>query len=604
MKLQILDIIHCKWNSTKRVSTSNNQIPPNYAASKFIFGVSFIVFLLLLLSMFSNSIIVNGSASESNKIFYIDTATEKGKSTYSSFLKTSKYENFEGITTGDFNGDSKDDLIIGVYNSKERSNFFEIRIIFGENIDKHRIENASTGTYGLVIAIPIESIDSHILLDCGDINNDGYSDIFIGGFSLENSLQDQSSFPSFFIIFGCPRDLVPYKDFNDIEKTTVYTKQSNYSFIISSDIGDLNNDGCDDFVFETITNYGATDDIDSEEVKEKDHYSQTVYVLFGDSSITSQDEMMLQINKNTLAIENDFTRTNLYIQYFPSNNRYLKIFDFSGDGKNDLILGSPFFSGESSNFGRIDVFYNDRFQQFNCTLFRFFDSNVTIFGDEEHYLMGGAISYGDFNGDNKQDFSIANFIIFGGNYTARNNSISKMSLLELKSQMSNIYLFVDINGDKIDDIVYSNFGYQLYLGRHLVFFKEYRQSCGAIFIIFGNITHSSGFIDVEKSYDIAVIGDNEHIYFGHNILLGDFNGDGHQEIIATSFVDKNLPGKTIGTVNIFFTEDLFDDDFVILDRNPKSDRYPNFTIPIIIIILLIIVIIILLYVRKRKFRNK
>jgi len=347
----------------------------------------------------------------------------------------------------------------------------------------------------------------------GDYNNDGYDDLlytYYNRFTGETKLQ---------FYFGSPNPKsVPDYEF---EIDTGFVGQPGWA-------GDLNHDGYKDITL--CVNYGWP-------------FCSDIHIFLGNDNYTidpnSPDMILYGIDYTGKA------------QYSGSNRNI----DFNGDGYSDIIASS---SGPEMVFnGQVDIFFGgseidtirdfhikgdvgDEFGLYKAVgdingdgcddliasrninqfegPFKYevylgsydMDTNKDYIIDDFYYSsLVQPIANGDINGDGFDDLIISGGIIFLG---IRDGNLIESYRLELDSYPSNIF-FCDLNNDGFSDICVSI------------------RNENKVYIYYG-----SEEFDIKP--DIILQGDNAKGYFGeYGCNLGDFNGDGKNEII----IDNGLP---------------------------------------------------------------
>ncbi|GAB5409522.1 MAG: hypothetical protein BalsKO_18870 [Balneolaceae bacterium] len=252
------------------------------------------------------------------------------------------------ITTGDFNDDNIDDVLVGGYFTRndDLENTGAAFVVFGSNSGiSSEIDIATLdGTNGFalrgetLLGTAGESVAS------GDLNGDGISDMIIG--SRTASPNSLSSAGETYVVFGKNTAYSATIDLSTLNGTSGFklsgkSAGDNSGFTVTS--GNFNNDGFDDLAIRALN-------------------TSEVYIIFGKSTFSSSFDL------STLDGDNGITITGFTASQLPNGS--LGIVDFNGDGIDELILGDSNFN----NFiGRTYIIYNS--------------VNHTITGDEGFRML-------------------------------------------------------------------------------------------------------------------------------------------------------------------------------------------------------------------------
>ncbi len=152
---------------------------------------------------------------------------------------------------GDVNGDGINDFIIGTPHFSGQA-----WIIFGRSSNFPTSIDASwlDGTKGFKTSSFPGSRPSYKVGGAGDINNDGFNDILIGNWDSSNTAIS-------YLLFGKGTPFSPLVNLTTLDGTDGFSIDNNGGNFLTfvGTLGDINNDGIDDFFSETNAIFGSTD---------------------------------------------------------------------------------------------------------------------------------------------------------------------------------------------------------------------------------------------------------------------------------------------------------------------------------------------------------
>jgi hypothetical protein len=311
----------------------------------------------------------------------------------------------QSLTAGDFNGDGKDDLAIGIPGEDIGSSVFAgaVQVIYG-----------SGSGLSSAAAVPIQfwtqngpGIDDSVeggeffgsSLTAGDFNSDGKDDLAVGSPSETGTFDEPQGAVN--VIYGSSSGLSSTIGRND-QFWTQDTPNVNDVAEFADDFGrslasgDFNGDGSDDLAI------GAPGEDFALSISEQ---AGGVNVIYGSpgglSATTIPDQFWTQDNSdiNDVAENGDGFGFSLISG------------DFNGDGKDDLAIGAQAESLFSSNdaAGAVNVIYGAS-TGLSATAVpdQFWSQNSQDIDDQAETLdfFGTSLSSGDFNSDGKHDLAI------------------------------------------------------------------------------------------------------------------------------------------------------------------------------------------------------
>jgi FG-GAP repeat len=311
-------------------------------------------------------------------------------------------DNFgSSLTSGDFNGDGRDDLAIGVPGENEGAG--AVNVLYGSSnglsATSPRSDQLWTQNSPDVNDVSEASDNFGSSLGSGDFNGDGRDDLAIGA-PDEDLTVEKGQAGGVEVIYGSSSGLSATSPRTD----QFWTQDSanidgiaehNDAFGWSLGSGDFNGDGEDDLAigarWENINSHSE---------------AGAVQVIYGSSSgLSATSPRADQFwNQDTTNV-NDVVESEDQFGFSVSSG------DFNGDGKDDLAIGVPFDDiGSVFEPGAVEVIYGsssglsatsplaDQFWTQNSA-----DINdVTESGDD----FGVAVYSGDFNGDGRDDLAI------------------------------------------------------------------------------------------------------------------------------------------------------------------------------------------------------
>jgi len=299
------------------------------------------------------------------------------------------------LATGDINGDDIDDIIIGTYNADGLNNSKnlcgEVYVIYGNHSLNSIIDLATSGNVTIFGSETYDYLGSSVA--AGDVNNDGYDDLFLGAQYADGLDNNKYSCGEVYVILGNDSLNSTIDLAEPLANVTIFGIDS--SDMIGSVItsGNINDDAFDDIIISSIYGDGTSNT--------KSNCGE-VYVIFGNSSL----------ERNISAVDANFT---IYGQENNDNmGSALATGDVNDDNIDDLIIGAPAADGAviyGYNCGEVYIING------SSSLLSTMDLSVqspyiTIHGAEGVELYGygdnagSGVLISDLNGDNKGDIVI------------------------------------------------------------------------------------------------------------------------------------------------------------------------------------------------------
>ena len=462
------------------------------------------------------------------------------------------------------------------------------------------------GDNGLIIPGKIQ--DDRLgteVYSAGDINGDGIEDLIVTATNAGTVNSDPDSYSysdrrgRAYVIFGSQNEYNTTFDLNNLNGNNGFRItgiEENHELGNAISAGDINGDGVDDLVVgannagDAITNFGFT-------------YSNNkgeVYVIFGQQNSFAADFSLQSLNgKNGFRLRG-IDAADLFGTAITSAG------DVNGDGINDLAIsaaGAGKLVTNRANFttsdrrGEVFVVFGKKGglnSQINLALLNG-SNGFIIEGQDPNDSLGAALSNaGDINGDGIDDLIIGSpnagkvlnspfangdsdqrgevQVIFGSrngfngrfNVGNRPNSVKGFTISgigiedNLGSAVSNAG---DLNGDGIDDLILG--------AANASVDGKYTQE-GQVYVVFGRQGSFGNQFDLNSlngNNGFSIAGINPGDGLGNAVTVGDFNGDGIDDLL----MGANTSGeKRRGEVYIVFgRQDGFTSkiDLANLNRN-------------------------------------
>lgn len=395
---------------------------------------------------------------------------------------------------GDVNGDNFSDIIVGAPDFTNGENKEGAAFIY---------PGSPSGTKDVPVSI-IEGNQASASMgfsvaSAGDVNGDGYSDVFVGAYRYDNGNVDEGNA---FVYHGSASTT------SASQKIAKDGNQDNAAFGSSvSGAGDVNGDGLGDVIV------GAPF-FDNGEVNEGAafvfHGTASGFLLSGGMVDSDQKDARLGYSVGCAG-------------------------DMNGDGYSDVIIGAPFYESGESKEG-VAFIYRGESSGINFSIVQ-----LMLEVNQADALFGGSVAgAGDVNGDGYSDVIVgaptydndqvdegAAFIFHG---SAQGVSLVPGKTIDHDQSGSFLGLSVnaagDVNGDGYGDVIVG-----------APFYTKSQASDGMVLVYYGS--------NIGINYDspISLFGEALQARLGSSVAgAGDVNGDGYGDVILGS------PGYTDGQI--------------------------------------------------------
>ncbi|WP_338430538.1 hypothetical protein [Synechococcus elongatus] len=447
---------------------------------------------------------------------------------------------FSVSNTGDVNGDGIDDLIIGAPRTNSAAG--QSYVVFGKKSGFAADLNLSTlnGSNGFRINGSFRNQSGFSVSGAGDVNGDGFDDLFIGA---PNASQT-------WVVFGKMGGFAADLNLSILDGSNGFRINGASGFSVSN-AGDVNGDDIDDlFIGAPRANSAAGQS----------------YVVFGKKGGFSAD-----LNLADLDGSNGF-RINGIAEDDSSGISVSNAGDVNGDGIDDLIIGAPFAlangnpaaaAGQSYVvFGKKGGFSADlNLADLNGS--NGFRINSSAAGDQSGFSVSSA---GDVNGDGIDDLIIGAFraspngknlagqsyVVFG----TRDGFAADLNLADLDGsngfRINGIAAYDqsgrsvssagDVNGDGIDDLIIGAYGAD----------PNARSAAGQSYVVFGNaapVLDLDGAATPEQNFSAVFIGTPVSVV-GSGLTIKDLNSP---TLAAATVTLVNRPDGTAESLSAITT---------------------------------------------------
>ncbi len=448
-------------------------------------------------------------------------------------------DGFDSLAMGDINGDEIADLIIGAPSADGPENWRthagEVYVIFGP--PPASLDLARTKPDITIIGAD-EGDNLGTALASGDVDGDGFDDIFIGAPSADSLRNERKDAGEVYIVFGSsgPPDTI---DLAETEAdATVLGADTGDNLGLAITDGDINGDGLDDIIIGAPAGSGPGNGRGG---------AGEAYVIFGGFSFTSID---LAATRADLTIFGDDVGDHLGLA--------LATGDINTDGIGDLIVGASAGDGPGNsrdNAGDVYAILGSPNPPSSLDLAEK-SADLTILGAGIGDRLGIALASGDTNGDGADDIAIGAFAGDGpGDGRANAGEVYLLfgghdlpPLIDLALTGADVTIFGPDTGDNLGVSV--TLGDVDQDGKDDIFVgapggdgpRNERRNAGEAYLIFGSAIPPAKIDLADTTVDFSTIlgadpGDN----LGVSVISSDVDGDGLVDL-AVEAVNADGPG--------------------------------------------------------------
>lgn len=407
---------------------------------------------------------------------------------------------------GDVNGDGYDDFIVGsFFNSDNGDTAGAVYLVYGQDA---LLESTNLSTAVEFTGETAGDYAGWDLSAAGDVNNDGYDDFLIGAYQNDSVAADAGAA---YLIYGQSTPLTSASLATAVEFTgEAAGDQAGWSV---AGVGDVDNDGFDDFVIGALYNDDAGIS------------AGAAYLFYGQTA---------QYTSASVSTGAQFSGV---AAYDAAGDAVSNAGDVDGDGYDDFIIGASY----NDDYGTTYLVYGQSTRFTTKSL-----STVVEFQGENSGDRTGAhlSAAGDVNNDGYDDFLIgsvnndsagdnagASYLLYGRSTDMTSTTLAASAVKfsgEAAGDQAGIYVGGggDVNADGYDDVI---------IGARLN--DDSGADAGAAYVVYGQ---STALTSANLSTAVQFSGVTEGELAGEGVdIAGDVNNDGYDDIIVGAAQNDN-----------------------------------------------------------------
>ncbi|NVM34906.1 MAG: FG-GAP repeat protein [Candidatus Lokiarchaeota archaeon] len=303
-------------------------------------------------------------------------------------------------SAGDVNNDEYDDFLIGACQNNEGGNEAgQIYLIFGRRAGSFSMNTDLSDADASFIGENEEDYAGYSVASAGDVNNDGYDDIFIGAYSRSGGFAGKA-----YLIFGNEvGSFSMHTNLSDADASFIGEGTGDVAGNSVASAGDVNNDGYDDILIGAYKNDEGGD------------WAGKIYLFFGnEADFFSMNTDLSDANASFIGEETcDFAGISVASAGDVNNDEY-----------DDILIGA---CGYEKGPGKVYFIFGNEAGSFSMDT-DLSNANASFIGERTYDYAGISVACaGDVNNDGYDDILIGaygnneggadagqTYLVFGG----------------------------------------------------------------------------------------------------------------------------------------------------------------------------------------------